>query len=398
MITNGGASNLIVKLMLGSAALAMPTMVASAETYSYTTIDVPGSTLTSPSGINDSGAITGYYYGKSSSQYGFIYSGGTYTRLRVDALGMAINDSGEVIGEEGSDSFLYSSGTYTQVKYRGSIFTTAMGINGSGDVAGYYAAGPDDKISGFLYSDGTYTRIYFPGSLRTDVMGIDASGDVAGYYEIRHKDEDIGFIESGGTYTEIKAPGSRDTLVEGVSPSGALYGYYKKSIKGKDLAFVYSGGTFATIDFPGSSSTSITGVNASGVIAGYYTSGSTEFGFVDAGGTYTTIDVAGSTDTVVEGINNSGQVTGYFLSSSGTFGFIATPRAGADILTRSAVAAVPEPSTWAMLLSGFTGLGMIGYGKARSGAYRWLIVAKGRDRRGGKFRSALTVGARERKV
>jgi hypothetical protein len=76
VITKGGASNLIVKLMLGSAALAMPTMVASAETYSYTTIDVPGSTLTSPSGINDSGAITGYYYGKSSSQYGFVYSGG----------------------------------------------------------------------------------------------------------------------------------------------------------------------------------------------------------------------------------------------------------------------------------------------------------------------------------
>ena len=87
MITNGGVSNLIVKLMLGSAALAMPKMVASAETYSYTTIDVPSSTLTSPGGINDSGAITGYYYGKSSSQYGFIYSGGAYTGLRVRRAG-----------------------------------------------------------------------------------------------------------------------------------------------------------------------------------------------------------------------------------------------------------------------------------------------------------------------
>ena len=81
---------MIVKLIFAGAAAALPT-VASATTYDYTMIDVPGSIDTYSNSINDSGAITGYYYGKSSSQYGFIYSGGSYTRLRVDALGMAIN-------------------------------------------------------------------------------------------------------------------------------------------------------------------------------------------------------------------------------------------------------------------------------------------------------------------
>jgi hypothetical protein len=152
-----------------------------------------------------------------------------------------------------------------------------------------------------------------------------------------------------------------------MSASGAVWGDYKKSTKGKDIAFVYSGGTYATIDVPDSTSTYVTGINASGVIAGDYTSDGTEFGFVDSGGTYTTIDVAGSTDTYVEGINTSGQVTGYYLSGSGTFGFIATPQTGAIMMTPLAAVAAPEPSTWALMLTGFAGLGFACYRKARSG-------------------------------
>jgi hypothetical protein len=332
----------------------------------YTTIDVPGSTDTAALGINDSGAVTGDY-DKGSSQPGFIYSGGTYTKLRASTPGSAINDSGQVIGPDGSSSFLYSGGTYTQIKYLGSSLTTAMGINGSGEVAGYYY---NNKTTGFLYSEGTYTRIYYPGSINTWVMGIDGSGDVAGYYEIKHKDDDLGFFESGGTYTEIKPPDSKSTLIEGVSASGALYGSYKTSLRStaRAIPFVYSGGTYTTIDVSGSTSAYVTGVNASGVIAGDYMSGSTEFGFVDSGGTYTTIDVAGSTDTYVEGINNSGQVTGYYLSGSGTFGFIATPQTGDDILTRTAIVAAPEPSTWAMMALGFAGLGFAGYRASRKTA------------------------------
>jgi len=53
------------------------------------------------------------------------------------------------------------------------------------------------------------------------------------------------------------------------------------------------------------------------------------------------------------------------LTVSGTFGnsFIGTS-AGANVFIGSAV---PEPSTWAMMLLGFAGLGFAGYRKAKSG-------------------------------
>ena len=35
-------------------------------------------------------------------------------------------------------------------------------------------------------------------------------------------------------------------------------------------------------------------------------------------------------------------------------------------MTPAAVVTAPEPSTWAMLLSGFAGLGLVGYRRARS--------------------------------
>jgi hypothetical protein len=106
-----------------------------------------------------------------------------------------------------------------------------------------------------------------------------------------------------------------------------------------------------------------------GEVAGDYEKGPQDqtFGFVYFDGAYTTINVPGSKETYVTGINAKGQVTGYYLKGSDDLGFIATPQSAAVNLTPSGAAAAPEPSTWAMLLSGFAGLGLIGYRKARSG-------------------------------
>jgi hypothetical protein len=49
-------------------------------------------------------------------------------------------------------------------------------------------------------------------------------------------------------------------------------------------------------------------------------------------------------------------LTGYHLSGSGTFGFIATPQTDAIMMTPLAAAAAPEPSTLALLLTGWAWL------------------------------------------
>ena len=57
--------------------------------------------------------------------------------------------------------------------------------------------------------------------------------------------------------------------------------------------------------------------------------------------------------TEAVGINNSGDIIGYGIYHGGQYGFLLT--------------SVPEPSTWAMLLAGFAGLGFAGYRRAKTG-------------------------------
>ncbi len=73
----------------------------------YSTLDVPGSTATFASGINDAGQIVGDYY-NSAGLHGFLYSNGVYTT--IDAVGVpqtnvgggtspsGINEAGQIVG------------------------------------------------------------------------------------------------------------------------------------------------------------------------------------------------------------------------------------------------------------------------------------------------------------
>jgi hypothetical protein len=72
-------------------------------------------------------------------------------------------------------------------------------------------------------------------------------------------------------------------------------------------------------------------------------------------------------DTQAVGINNAGDIVGTGAFNGGTFGFLLTPHgANAWALASVSVAsfsdpAVPEPSTWAMMLIGLAALGFVGW-------------------------------------
>jgi hypothetical protein len=72
-----------------------------------------------------------------------------------------------------------------------------------------------------------------------------------------------------------------------------------------------------------------------------------EDGFIDNKGEFTTIAIPGADYTYLYDINNAGQILGYYQDANGNAGgFLLTP--------------VPEPSTWAMMLLGFAGVGYAG--------------------------------------
>ena len=86
---------------------------------------------------------------------------------------------------------------------------------------------------------------------------------------------------------------------------------------------------------------------------GYYQLGDgSQHGFLYniATGQYSFVDDPLATKiTEITGINDAGEIAGFYVNADGTqLGFIATP-------------AVPEPSSWAMMIAGFIGLGFIAY-------------------------------------
>jgi probable HAF family extracellular repeat protein len=98
-------------------------------------------------------------------------------------------------------SFLYSGGSYTTIKVPGSSFTQAVDINDRGQIVGYYQVGTANH--GFLYSGGSYTTLDFPGSTLTDAFAINDLGQIVGAYSGSGGIQ--GFLYSDGSYSTISA-------------------------------------------------------------------------------------------------------------------------------------------------------------------------------------------------
>ncbi len=158
----------------------------------FTTLDVPGANITEAVSINDSGQVAGSY-GSSSLNRGFVYSNGAFTTLDVpDATATrptSINASGQVAGyyEDGSDwhGFVYSNGTVTTLDVPGADISEAVSINDNGQVTGGYK--DSSGWHGFVYSNGMFTTLDPPGitgAINALAVGINASGQVAGFYSL----------------------------------------------------------------------------------------------------------------------------------------------------------------------------------------------------------------------
>jgi hypothetical protein len=234
----------------------------------------------------------------------------------------------------------------------------------------------------------------------------------------------IGFDFSNGTYSTIPVPSSNydsptqfppgiyfpdsiSTYRADINSSGAIIGNYTATPIGPyypQHGFLYSEGAYTSIDVPGSmfgvagSGTFPTAISDAGQITGYYYTGSSccsasqpsLLGFIFENGQYTSIQYPGSYYTNLQYINSSGDVAGYdsnldwFIYHEGVFtplptppvpdGFFVTGLTVASLdedghaLGYYNIRAVPEPSTWAMLLIGFSGIGFGAYRRSRQSA------------------------------
>jgi probable HAF family extracellular repeat protein len=245
--------------------------VAQATTYSYTTIDFPGSIQTGASAINDSGQIVGVY----NFGAGFLFSNGFYSTftLQPDTQPTGINNSGQIVGSSSPGIFLDTNGSVTIIPLPVGA-TYAPGINNLGQVVGSFE--DDAGIHTYVFSNGVLAIINALAGAMS--FGINDAGDIVGNL-------------NGG-------------------------------------CFVYANGTLSTINPPGGTCIQVSGINDSGQIVGTFEDSNGDHGFIDSNNVFTTINVPGAFTTDADGINDLGQIVGQYSTVPGGAplqGFLASP-------------------------------------------------------------------------
>jgi probable HAF family extracellular repeat protein len=277
---------------------------ATADTFTFTTIDAPGLSGTVASGINNAGEIVGYG-----------------------------NDNGVYTG------FVYSGGAFTYLLFPGSAETEALGVNNNGQIVGAYSEAACTGLyclsdQGFVDTSGVFTSID-PGGSGTQAIGINDSGEIVGDYN----NFNLGFIDNSGVFSTVSV--SQSTGLEGINNAGQIVGTAGAERAGAS-GFLDNGGVLMGINVPNSQfgSNLADGINNAGEIVGSFIPSSQNFGYdgyLDDNGIFTSFSVPGASDTYALGINDSGQIVGYFVDAANqTHGFLATP------------VATPEPASIAL--------------------------------------------------
>ena len=186
-------------------------------------------------------------------------------------------------------------------------FTSATGINNSGQIVGQYEyAGPHC----YLLSGGAYTSFnYLPGGDDTYPTGINDSGQIVGM------DIQLSFLLSGGNYSSIAYPGAYWTQAMGINNSGQIVGAYQDAVYGNQWAFLLTGNTYTQL--MSCFSMGGAGINNSGqIVISCEEAGEV---FLLSGGTQSNLSFPHG--LVAAGINDSGMIVG----GTGGGGFVAIP-------------------------------------------------------------------------
>ncbi len=249
-------------------------------------IPAPAGSITSPSGLNDNGAIVGSMSSTTAANpntTGFLFSGGKFTHFRfpgsADTFPHDINKNGVIVGSfdmtggNGQRAFMVHGGVFHQVTIPGFPNTPAVanGVNDLGDIVGQFNR--NGSGVGFLLHNGKLTIISFPGAAGgTFPSSINNQEVIVGtYFTGEQRDGAHGFMWKNGAFTNIEFPGAVATQPVKISNNGDVVGTYVDSAQ-FEHGFSFDKGRYSTINRAGFADTRITAVNSFDNILGFASS------------------------------------------------------------------------------------------------------------------------------
>jgi hypothetical protein len=257
---------------------------------------------------------------------------------------LGINNSGEIAGFHGatiaSGFTLKLPNSFTTENYPAAAQTMVTGINSAGNTVGIYMDG-GGTTHGFTYIGGIFKTVDQPGTVFNQGLGINDSNETVGYSSAIDPAGMVGqkaYSQSGVNFTDINhlLPANVNSQAVGLNNAGAVVGFYMPTST-TSLGFEDISGKITTIDPFGSTFTQALGINNEGEIVGFYTdSMGVQHGYTDVNGLFESFDPNGSTSTTINGLNDVGQIVGFYVDAgNNTIGFVGT--------------ATPEPASLGLL-------------------------------------------------
>jgi hypothetical protein len=266
----------------------------ASPSYQFTPIEDPLATNgTEPWAISGN-SIVGFYR-DASGEHGFLFNGTTYTTLDVPG-GTATSATGiagtKIVGSftdssASSHGFTNDGGlasTYLTYDVPSSSSTKLVGISqdtsGSLSMVGAYIV--SNIQHGFLISGGSFTRLDVPSRSFTSAISVSA-GRVVGY-DVDNNTVPHGFLYDGTAYTSIDDPLAGTTAIGGTFALGIsgsnIVGSYNDA-NGLGHGFLYNGFTYTTIDHPlGVGGTVLFGIDGNKIVGFYTDAQGIEHGFL----------------------------------------------------------------------------------------------------------------------
>lgn len=285
-------------------------------------------------------------------------SGATYlASVLPGSEGLAINRHGAVAGLIGTSAFVYADGVAST--FRSSYDTFATAINDAGQVAGFGNDGLG-SVSAFLYAGGVLTELGSFGGSISVANAINAGGQVAGFAtrpgdgSDRADPERYASVYRDGSQHDLGSLGGRISEANDINDAGLVVGWSRLSDAIDERPFLFAPDQNRMLDLGtlGGVVGRAHALNSAGLVVGQSDIGAADgiefHAFIYGAGAMTDLNtlVAGRGDwefVSATDINDAGQILAEVCR-----GELGDCRA----VRLDLIAAVPEPGTWALLLTG----------------------------------------------
>lgn len=210
-------------------------------------------------------------------------------------------------------------------------FNQLLGINSSGEIAGYFGDGTAVPNNGYTvvppYKQVNFTAENFPGAFQTQVTGINSNtpATTVGFWADPAGDNFGWYNKGAGTFVQVVDPSTPTTGIMtnqllGVNNSKEAVGFYVDA-SGNAHGYMYNinTGTFVAVTPTGATSTTAAAIANNGVIAGFFSDATGTHGFIDISGTIKAYNDpgAGSTGaTMFFGVNSNGDAVGSYVDAT----------------------------------------------------------------------------------